>query len=71
MTVANIQACFRQTGIFPVNANAKNPALPRPSRATDNITNLTDEGKDNLWNCYISVDTCIVLHLISCFRLSQ
>ena len=71
MTVANIQAGFRQTGIFPVNANAKNPALPRPSRATDNITNLTDEGKDNLWNCYISVDTFIVLHLISCFRLSQ
>ena len=48
MTVANIQAGFRQTGIFPVNANAKNPALPRPSRATDNIMNLTDEGKDNL-----------------------
>ena len=60
MTVANIQAGFRQTGIFPVNANAKNPALPRPSRATDNITNLTDEGNDNLWICYISVDTCIV-----------
>ena len=70
MTVANIQAGFRQTGIFPVNANAKNPALPGPSRATDNITNLNDEGKDNLWNCYILVDTCIVLHLISCFRLS-
>ena len=50
MTVANIQAGFRQTGIYPVNPNAKNPALPGLSRATDNIANLSDEGKDNvLW----------------------
>ena len=48
MTVANIQAGFRQTGIYPVNPNAKNPALPGLSRATDNIMNLSDQGKDNL-----------------------
>ena len=48
ITVANIQAGFRQTGIYPVNPNAKNPALPGLSRAMDNITNLSDKGKDNL-----------------------
>ena len=48
MTVANIQAGFRQTGIYPVNPNAKNPALPGLSRVTDNIMNLSDQGKDNL-----------------------
>ena len=48
MTVANIQAGFRQTGIYPVNPSAKNPALPGLSRATDNIANLSDEGKDNV-----------------------
>ena len=48
MTVANIQAGFRQTGIYPVNPNAKNPALPGLSRATDNLANLTDEGKNNV-----------------------
>ena len=48
MTVANIQAGFRQTGIYPVNPNAKNPFLPGPGRAMDNIMNLIDQGKDNL-----------------------
>ena len=50
MTVANIQAGFRQTGIYPVNPNAQNPALLGPSRATDNLANLdlSDQGKDNV-----------------------
>ena len=45
---ANIQVGFRQTGMYPINPNTKSPALPGLSRATDNIVNLSDEGKDNL-----------------------
>ena len=43
MTVANIQAGFHQTGIFPLNPNVFNPALLGPSQATDNIANLVTE----------------------------
>ena len=48
MAVANVQAGFRQTGIYPVNPSTKNPALPGRSRATDNTMNLSDKGKDNV-----------------------
>ena len=43
MTVANIQAGFCQTGIYPFNPNVINPALLGPSQATDNLANLATE----------------------------
>ena len=46
MTVANIQAGFRETGIFPVNRNKISPALLAPSQATDNVANA--QGKENV-----------------------
>ena len=48
MTVANIQAGFRQTGIYPFNPNVINPALLGLSQATDNLANLvTEQRKKN------------------------
>ena len=48
MTVANIQAGFCQTGIYPFNPNVINPALLDPSQATDNLANLaTEQHKKN------------------------
>ena len=48
MTVANIQAGFCQTGIYPFNPNVINPALLGPSQATDNLANLvTEQRKKN------------------------
>lgn len=44
MTVANIQAGYRQTGIYPVNPSAKNLALPGLSQATNSIAS---QGKEN------------------------
>ena len=46
ITVANIQAGFRETGIFPVNRNKISPALLASSQATDNVTNA--QGKENV-----------------------
>ena len=78
MTMANIQAGFRQTGIYPVNPNAQIPALLGLSRATDNLTNLdlSDHGKNNVCTllCFGS-NYSTVLNLIdldlSCFRISH
>ena len=81
MPVANIQVGFRQTGIYPVNPNALNPALLGLSRATDNVANLdlSHQGKDNVCAmlCFSS-NYCIVLfhyvdpHLyVSSFRISH
>ena len=48
MTVANIQAGFCQTGIYPFNPNVINPALLGPSQATDNLAILvTEQRKKN------------------------
>ena len=48
MTVANIQAGFCQTGIYPFNPNVINPVLLGPSQATDNLANLvTEQHKKN------------------------
>ena len=69
ITVANIQAGFRQTGIYPVNPSALNPALLGPSRATNNVANLdlSDQGKDNVCAmlCFSS-NYCIVLTIPFC-----
>ena len=46
MTVANVQAGFRQTGIYPINPHAQNPTLLRPSQAMDNLVNTADQGKE-------------------------
>ena len=43
MTVANIQADFCQTGIYPFNPSVINPALLGLSQATDNLANLATE----------------------------
>ena len=46
MTVANVQAGFRETGIFPVNRHKIHPALLGPSQTRDNVANA--QGKENV-----------------------
>ena len=46
MPVANVQAGFRETRIFPVNRHKIYPALLRPSQTTDNVANA--QGKENV-----------------------
>ena len=47
MTVSNVQAGFRETGIFPVNRNKIHPALLGPSQPTDNLANGPGKKKFN------------------------
>ena len=47
MTVSNVQAGFRETGIFPVNKNKIHPALLGPSHPTDNLANGPGKKKFN------------------------
>ena len=46
MTVANVQAGFRQTGIYPINPCTQDPTLLRPSQAMDSLMNTADQGKE-------------------------
>ena len=56
MTVANIQAGFRQTGIYPPNRNQINPVLLGPSQPTDNVAHAANApGKISFRKNYISL----------------
>ena len=46
MTVANVQAGFRETGIFPLNRNKIHSALLGPCQTADNVANV--QGKENV-----------------------
>ena len=59
MTVANVQAGFRETGVFPVNRNQIHPALLGPSQTTDNVANA--QGKEN-----VPVPYCVALYSLLC-----
>ena len=65
MTVANIQAGFRETGIFPVNRNKISPALLAPSQATDNVANAQDKEKcSSLRFCCVTFTFWSTCHLL-------